>query len=64
MPELIRGEERAHWLRDVREEAEARRFMWSVWAYRGAGTFSLVVNESGTTLDPAVLAALGLAPTR
>jgi endoglucanase len=64
MPELIRGEERAHWLRDVREEAEARRFIWSVWAYRGAGTFSLVFNESGTTLDPAVLEALGLAPTR
>jgi hypothetical protein len=64
MPELLRGEERAHWLRDVREEAEARRFIWAAWAYRGAGTFSLVINESGTTLDPAVVGAFGLAPTR
>jgi endoglucanase len=55
-----RSAERARWIRDVREEAEARGFIWAAWVYRGSGGFSLVRDEEGTELDPAVTEALGL----
>ena len=35
---------------------------WAVWAYRGAGGFSLVPNERALEIDPAIIAALGLTP--
>jgi hypothetical protein len=52
--------ERARWFRDVREEAEARGFVWTVWAYRGAGGFSLIQNDTDTDIEPAIVDALGL----
>ena len=55
-----RNTERARWIRDVREEAEAHEFMWAVWVYRGSGGFSLVRDEDSTELDPAMIEALGL----
>jgi endoglucanase len=54
-----RNAERAQWLRDVREEAEARGFIWAAWVYRDTGGFSLL-DENGTELDPLVIEALGL----
>jgi hypothetical protein len=55
-----RNAERARWIRDVREEAEARGFIWAAWVYRGFGGFSLLQNENGTDLDPIFIEALGL----
>ncbi len=55
-----RNAERAQWLRDVREEAEARGFIWAAWVYRDTGGFSLLRDENGTELDPVVIEALGL----
>ncbi|MEA2989492.1 MAG: endoglucanase, partial [Alphaproteobacteria bacterium] len=55
-----RDAERARWIRDVREEAEARGFAWAAWVYRGSGGFSLVRHEEGTELDPTMIDALGL----
>jgi endoglucanase len=55
-----RNAERAQWLRDVREEAEARGFIWAAWVYRDTGGFSLLRDENGTALDPLVIEALGL----
>lgn len=57
-----RPAERARWLRDVREEAEARGFAWAVWVYRDSGGFSLARPDG--RLDPEAAAALGLAPAR
>jgi endoglucanase len=59
-----RAAERVRWFRDVREEAEARGFIWAVWAYRGGGGFALARDESSTELDPAIMRALGLSPAR
>jgi endoglucanase len=56
-----RGAERARWIRDVREEAEAHGFIWTAWVYRGSGGFALVRDEASSELDPAVTQALGLA---
>jgi hypothetical protein len=56
----LRNAERERWIRDVREEAEARGFIWAAWVYRGSGGFSLLKEDEGTELDPAVVAALGL----
>jgi endoglucanase len=55
-----RDTERARWIADVREEAEAHEFSWGVWDYRGSGGFSLVRDEDSTELDPAIIEALGL----
>jgi len=52
--------ERTNWFRDVREEAEERGFGWAVWVYHDSGGFSLTEAQSGTGMDPAVIAALGL----
>ena len=46
----MRSLERARWIRDVREEAEAHGFIWAAWVYRGAGGFSLVRDEESTEL--------------
>ncbi len=52
---------RARWLRDVRKAIARRGFGWTFWDY-GAG-FDLTVKEGGArTIDPAMSAALGLAP--
>jgi endoglucanase len=56
----LRSAERARWIRDVREEAEARGFIWAAWVYRGSGGFALVRSEAGTELDPGIIEALGL----
>jgi hypothetical protein len=58
----LRNAERARWLHDVRAEAEAHGFIWAAWVYRGSGGFSLVGDEEGIELDPAVIEALGLNP--
>ena len=58
--EETRDAERAHWFRDVREEAEAHGFIWAIWTYRGTGGFALVRNEESDELDPAVIEALGI----
>src|SRR6185436_9465765 len=57
-----RAIERRQWFADVRAEAEARGFAWAVWAYRGAGGFSLVRDERAVDVAPAIIEALGLAP--
>jgi len=51
---------REAWLRDVRMEAERRRFCWALWALSGFGGMSLVDTDGGSTLDPISLRALGL----
>lgn len=51
---------RAHWLRDMRELAEAHGFAWSAWTYAGAGGFALAENEAGPNFDAATRRALGL----
>jgi endoglucanase len=55
-----RAADRARWIRDMREEAEAHGFIWAAWVYRGSGGFSLLKDEASTELDPAVIDALGL----
>jgi hypothetical protein len=55
-----RSADRARWIRDVREEAEAHGFIWAAWVYRGSGGFALVRDEASTDLDPAAIQALGL----
>jgi hypothetical protein len=57
-----RAIERRQWFADVRLEAETRGFGWAVWAYRGAGGFSLVPDERASDVDPGLIEALGLAP--
>jgi endoglucanase len=52
-----RAEERARWLREVREEADQRRFSWAVWTYKGAGGFAL---STGGSIPPMTRQALGL----
>jgi endoglucanase len=56
-------EDRARWLRDVREEAENRGYGWAIWAYRPEGGMS-IFNENGpqSGFDKVTLAALGLLP--
>jgi endoglucanase len=55
----IRAAERAQWFFDVREAAEAARFGWAVWAYRGGGGFALAPDGS-SDIEPAIAQALGL----
>jgi hypothetical protein len=55
-----RSADRARWIRDVREEAEAHDFIWAAWVYRGSGGFALVRDEASAELDPAMTQALGL----
>ena len=56
----LRSADRARWIGDVREEAEAHGFIWAAWVYRGSGGFALVRDEASGELDPAVSTALGL----
>ncbi|KRE15972.1 hypothetical protein ASE66_09305 [Bosea sp. Root483D1] len=51
---------REHWLRDMRELAEAHGFAWACWTYAGAGGFALAENETGPGFDTATRRALGL----
>lgn len=53
---------REHWLRDMRELAEAHGFAWACWTYAGAGGFALAENETGPGFDAATRHALGLLP--
>ncbi|HEV7323820.1 MAG TPA: cellulase family glycosylhydrolase [Bosea sp. (in: a-proteobacteria)] len=53
---------REHWLRDMRELAEAHGFAWACWTYAGAGGFALAENETGPGFDVATRRALGLLP--
>lgn len=57
-------EDRARWLRDVRELAEARGFGWAVWAHKGYGGMAIVVNDASPEIDPVSLEALGLRSER
>jgi hypothetical protein len=60
-----RDEDRARWLRDVRDEAENRAFGWAVWAYRGEGGMAIIDdNGSQSQFDEVTLGALGLLPPR
>lgn len=51
---------RTHWLRLMREAAEANGFAWSVWTYRGDGGMALVDEEDVLAFDQPSLRALGL----
>ncbi|MGX1788313.1 glycoside hydrolase family 5 protein [Bosea sp. NPDC055332] len=53
---------REHWLRDMRELAEAHGFAWACWTYAGVGGFALAENETGPGFDAATRRALGLQP--
>ena len=55
-----RDSERARWLRDIREEAEAHGFFWSIWTFSGSGGMAIVNNEASTIIDHVTLEALGL----
>lgn len=58
-----RDEDRARWLRDVRQEAESRGYEWAIWVYRGEGGMAILGDrESPLRLDEVTLAALGLLP--
>ena len=52
-----RAAERAQWLHDVSEAAQAHGFGWAVWTYRGSGGFAIETNHA---IEPGVAAALGL----
>ena len=56
----VRQADRLRWLTDVREEAESRGFIWSVWVHSQSIGFALVKHEGSTELDPGALRALGL----
>lgn len=49
-----------NWLADVREEAEARGFGWSLWVLTGYGGMSLVETDESVRFDGPTVAALGL----
>ena len=51
------------WIRDVRQEAEARQFGWAIWALTGTGGMALNDTDGGSGLDPGSLLALGLKRT-
>lgn len=51
------------WLGDVRRAAEDHGFAWAYWGLAGASPMQLTVDDGATTLDPGVLAALGLPAT-
>ncbi|AZO80994.1 MULTISPECIES: cellulase family glycosylhydrolase [unclassified Bosea (in: a-proteobacteria)] len=53
---------REHWLRDMRELAEAHGFAWACWTYAGAGGFALAEGETGPGFNAATRRALGLLP--
>ncbi len=55
-----RDTERVRWLRDVREEAAAHGFFWSLWAYSGRGGMEITNDDAATDVDPITLSALGL----
>jgi endoglucanase len=55
-----RNSERVRWLGDVREEAEAHGFFWSIWAYRGKGGMAIIKNDTTDEIDPVTLRALKL----
>jgi endoglucanase len=55
-----RDDERAAWLRDIREEAETHGFIWSLWAYSGSGGMEITDPPDWTDIDPVTLKALGL----
>jgi endoglucanase len=60
-----RDDDRARWLRDVRQEAEDRGYPWAIWVYRGAGGMAILdQDESQPRFDDLTLAALGLLPAR
>jgi hypothetical protein len=50
--------DRARWLSDVRSAAERHGFGWAYFNYDGP--FSLLIDDDTRTLDPTVLASLGL----
>ncbi len=52
--------ERIRWLSDVRSEAEAHGFFWSIWTYSGSGGMAIVNVDVGGEIDPGTLNALGL----
>ena len=53
-----RAADRARYIRDVREVAEACRFSWAFWnLFDGMG----LMDDSARTLDPDIIRALGLA---
>jgi hypothetical protein len=55
-----RPEDRARYIRDVREVAEASGFAWAFWNYfDGMG---LTLDDNSRALDPSIVAALGLRP--
>ncbi|SNS75984.1 Aryl-phospho-beta-D-glucosidase BglC, GH1 family [Granulicella rosea] len=50
---------RATWISDVRTALESKKIGWAMWDYQTS--FGLVTKKDGvTTVDPAVVAALGL----
>lgn len=53
-----RCEDRARWLADTRAAAEKNGFAWAYFNYDGP--FGIVMADNDRTLDPAVLASLGL----
>jgi hypothetical protein len=58
-------DDRARWLKDVREEAEARGFRWAMWnldKVEASGGMTLVSVTDPATLDHDTLKALGKPP--
>lgn len=55
----IHAAEHAQWFHDVSRAAEANRFGWSAWAYRGGG-FALTESDAANDIEPNIAAALGL----
>jgi endoglucanase len=53
-----RCEDRMQWLHDIRSTSEQFGFSWAYFNYDGA--FAIVKSDSDRTLDPDVLASLGL----
>ena len=52
------GEDRARWLRAVRDAAEEFGFAWALWAYKGYGGMALLDNKD--QIDIAIVKALDL----
>lgn len=53
-----RCEDRMQWLHDIRSTSEAFGFSWAYFNYDGA--FAIIRSDADRTLDPDVLASLGL----
>jgi endoglucanase len=54
---------RAAYLHDITRLSERYGYAWSVWTFNGA-TFGITTDDTGYTLDPVLLKAMGVTPAK